>query len=485
MSLHHEEDDYSLSLSKFESMLKTNKVLFFDSEEFEDIILHYIDMGKPSLAKKALKLALEQHPKSTGLKLVQVEMLIYENKLDIAEKLLNELYAIEPQNEEVYIQKANIYSKRDQHEKAVEQLQIALQYTEDLADVYNLLGMEYLFMDNLEMAKENFIKCLEEDTEDQAALYNVVYCFEFLDQHADAITFLDSYINANPYSEIAWHQMGRLHYSLQQYEQALRAFDYATVIDDTFLGAFMEKGKSLERLKRYAEAIESYERTLELDDPTSYALMRIGKCYEKLGKRSKALEYYNRTVHEDPLLDKGWIALTDYFMREKDYANALAMVNKALNIDDSDKLYWKRFAIINRELQLFEEAEYGYRKAVELGDFELDTWLFWIDMLIRLGEMDSAEVTIRQAEIYFPEAGELRIRLAGVLFNVDHKSEGLALLQTTLAAGLGDMKQFYQLFPQLKEVPEIQSLAAQFPGSNPGLGNSLDDTIAEDQTDLD
>mgnify|MGYP000891989188 FL=1 len=50
-----DEDDYNLSLSKFESMLKTNKILFFDSEEFEEIILHYLDMGKASLAKKALK----------------------------------------------------------------------------------------------------------------------------------------------------------------------------------------------------------------------------------------------------------------------------------------------------------------------------------------------------------------------------------------------------------------------------------------------
>ena len=114
MQLSDEEDDHNLSLSKFESMLKTNKVLFFDSEEFEEIILHYLDMGKASLAKKALKLALEQHPKSTGLKLVQVEMLVYDDKLDLAEKLLNELFAIEPHNEEIYIQKANIYSKRDE-----------------------------------------------------------------------------------------------------------------------------------------------------------------------------------------------------------------------------------------------------------------------------------------------------------------------------------------------------------------------------------
>ena len=317
MQLSNEEEDYNLSLSKFESMLKTNKVLFFDSEEFEEIILHYLDMGKAALAKKALKLALEQHPKSTGLKLVQVEMLVYDDKLELAEKLLNELYAIEPTNEEIYIQKANIYSKRDQHEKAVELLKTALKYTDDYADVYNLIGMEYLFMDNLEMAKENFIKCLEEDLEDQSALYNVVYCFEFLDQNQEAIAYLNKYIDKNPYSEIAWHQLGRLYYGVKEYENAIRAFDYATLIDDEFLGAFMEKAKAYERLKKYDEAIESYSRTIELDDATSYALLRMGKCYEKLGNKALALKYFNQTVHEDPLLDKGWIAITDFYVRQK------------------------------------------------------------------------------------------------------------------------------------------------------------------------
>ncbi len=203
MYLSNEEEENSLSLSKFESMLKTNKVFFFDSEEFEDIILHYLDTGRINLAKKALKLGLEQHPKSTGLKLVQIELLVFEDKLDMADPLCNELFAIEPTNEEVYIQKANIHSKRDEHEKAVEMLQIALRYTDDNADVYNLIGMEYLFMDELELAKEHFIKCLDEDIEDHSALYNVVYCFDFLDQNNEAILFLNCFIDRNPYSEVS------------------------------------------------------------------------------------------------------------------------------------------------------------------------------------------------------------------------------------------------------------------------------------------
>jgi tetratricopeptide (TPR) repeat protein len=461
MQLSNEEEEYNLSLSKFESMLKTNKVLFFDSEEFEEIILHYIDSGKTSLAKKALKLALEQHPKSTGLKLVQVEMLVYEDQLDLADKMLNELYAIEPNNEEIYIQKANICSKRDQHEKAVELLKIALKYTDDYADVYNLIGMEYLFMDNLEMAKDSFIKCLEEDVEDQSALYNVVYCFEFLDQNKEAIDYLNLYIEKNPYSEIAWHQVGRLHYGLKEYEEALRAFNYATLIDDEFMGAFMEKAKALERLKQYAEAIESYERTIALDDATSYALLRIGKCHERLGNTALAIKYYNQTVHEDPLLDKGWIAITDFYVRENNYQKALFYVNKALAIDNQNQLYWKRYATINKQMNFFEEAEFGYRKAVEFGDYQLDTWLFWVDILQFLGEFDSAIQTLLQATEYFPEENEIEYRLAGLYFMIQDKTKAKFHLSNGLRLNFDNYILIEDLFPMIWEEKTVQNYIAK------------------------
>jgi tetratricopeptide (TPR) repeat protein len=462
MHLDHDEEDYNLSLSKFESMLKTNKVFFFDSEEFEEIILHYLDMGKATLAKKALKLGLEQHPKSTGLKLVQVEMLVYDDKLDQAEKLLNELFAIEPTNEEIFIQKANIYSKRDQHDKAVEFLKTALQYTEDFADVYNLIGMEYLFMDNLELAKENFIKCLEEDIEDQSALYNVVYCFEFLDQNLEAIEYLKTYIDRNPYSEIAWHQAGRLYYGVKDYENAVRAFEFATYIDDEFVGAFMENGKALERLKRYEEAIECYNRTIELDDPTSYALLRIGKCHEKLGHKAEALKYFNKTVHEDPLLDKGWIAITDYYVRQKNYQKALYYVNKALAIDDQNRLYWKRFATINKAMDNFEEAEFGYRKAVEHGDYQLDTWLFWVDMMKQMGEFNNAILTLIQAAEYFPEECEIEYRLAGLHLSLHEEEKGNFHLSNGLRLNFKHNTILKELFPMVWERQSVQDYLAKY-----------------------
>ncbi len=457
-----EEEEYQLSLSRFEAMLKTNKVFFFDSEEFENIIFHYLDTGKSNLAKRALKLGLEQHPKSVGLKLVQVEMLVYDNKLDMAEKMLNELYEIEPTNEEIYIQKANIYSKRGNHQKAVELLEVALKYTEDYADVYSMIGMEYLFMDELERAKESFISCLKEDNEDYSALYNVVYCFDFLEQHKEAVEFLNGFIDDNPYSEVAWHQLGRQYYALKEYELSVRAFDYAVVIDELFLGAYMEKAKALEKLHKYEEAISSYSRTLELEDPTAFAYMRIGKCYEKLQNNKSALKFFKKALAEDPTLEKGWLAIIDLYAKEQNYKRALNFVGKAMDMDGENEQYWKRFASLNYALENYEAAYKGYEKSILFGSLDIDVSLIFADMNMTLGRYEEAIQVLVQALEIHDENAEIEYRLGGLHFIVGNHSSAIFHLNNALIVDFKKLDLFIELFPEVYKEQTIQELLSKY-----------------------
>src|SRR5690625_5842594 len=89
------DESYKLTLIRFNSIIKTNNVLFFDYDEFEIIINYYLDNGKMSMAKKAIRIGLEQHPTSSSLKLYLVEIHVIENKLDKAEMILDEIYDIE------------------------------------------------------------------------------------------------------------------------------------------------------------------------------------------------------------------------------------------------------------------------------------------------------------------------------------------------------------------------------------------------------
>jgi tetratricopeptide (TPR) repeat protein len=448
----------NFSLSRFESMLKTNNVLFFDSEEFEEIIQHYLENGKIALARKAVKLGLEQHPTSTNLKLFQVEMYIFENKLDIAEELLDDLYVLEQSNEEIYIQKANILSRRDNHKKAIALLEKALEITNDESDVLSLMGMEYLFMEDFENAKYYFMKCLEQDEEDYSALYNIIYCFDFLEQHEAAIDYLNDFLNKNPYCEVAWHQVGKQYTVLKEFKKALAAFDFAIISDDAFIGAYLEKGKVQEKLKQYHEAIESYSITLGLDDPTSFALLRIGKCYEKLGNSDLALQFYTKCVEEDSLLDKGWIAITDFYFKRKNYQKALYYIDKAINIDSENVLYWKRYAKISNRLNHFEEAEHAFRRTIELGNYELETWVSRSDILIKLGEYEAAVNNLNQAAEFYPECAEIEYRLAGVYYYLNEETKGEYHLNNALNFEPDFAMIIEEIFPSIykrKSVREI------------------------------
>ncbi len=49
------------------------------------------------------------------------------------------------------------------HKEAIINLQKALSFTDDKVDVWSLLGMEYLYLDDFENARLNFENCIKVD----------------------------------------------------------------------------------------------------------------------------------------------------------------------------------------------------------------------------------------------------------------------------------------------------------------------------------
>jgi tetratricopeptide (TPR) repeat protein len=445
-------------------MLKTNDILFFDSSEFENIIHHYLENGKIALAKRAIKLGLEQHPTSINLRLFQVEILVIENKFSEADDVLDMLHDLEPNNEEIFIQKANVLSKQDEHQKAIDILLIAIDLSntpKEDGDLYALVAMEYLFLDQFENAIIYFKKCLDTDTSDYSALHNIVYCFDFLDKNEEAITYLNGFLDKHPYCEVAWHQLGRQYFTIKDYGKANAAFDFAIISDDTFVGAYIEKGKVLEKLKHYEEAIENYKITLALDEPTSFALLRIGHCYDKLEQEDLALQFFKKAIDEDALLDNGWIAITKFYMKRLNYPKALHYIKKAVNIDDENVLYWKLFATINKRLNFLEEAEIGYKRTLELGNYELDTWLDRSDILTALGEYDAAIFNLIQAAEFYPENAEIEYRLGGLYFTKHQTEEGRFHLKNAVRLSTDYSFIITELFPQLENKPIVKAIISE------------------------
>jgi len=443
-------------------MLKTNNVYFFDSVEFEEIIQHYLDNGKHSLANKAVKLGLEQHPTSIVLKLLKVELLVFEDNLQNATTLINELEAVAPNNEELLIQKAIILSKKDKHVEAIQALNQILAFTDDPADIWSMVGMEYLYLDDFENARLNFVNCIDVDFEDYSSLYNIVYCFDMENNHEEAIIYLTNYIDKNPYCEVAWHQLGRQYFVLNKFKEALRAFDYAVIIDESFIGGYLEKAKTLEELKRYEEAIQNYLITLELDDPTAFVYVRTGECYQKLGNLETATKYYKKAVHEDPLLDKAWLLLTNLFQEEKEYQKALYYIKKALHIDDSNSMYCRKYAEINLKLNFYGEAIKAFEKCLDLDDLSLEIYVGLADVLLFIGEFEDALKTMITAKNTYNQFAEIEYRLCGLFLLTSKEKYGLIHLKNALAIDADYRSIIKELYPTVFDNEKVQSIIQNY-----------------------
>ena len=378
------QDFFSDSILKFESMIKSNQFLFFDTDEFESIIIYYLESGNSSMANKAIKMAIDQYPNNTSILLLKVETLIFENKIEEAEKIINILFEIDKNNSEIIIQKSRILSKRKKHSDSINLLKKINKDCEFYSDALIMIGKEYLFIDDFENAKEKFKEYIKDFQLDYAVLNNLLYCFDALGNTDNTVNYLNDFLELNPYCEVAWHQLGKQYVKKELYKEALTAFDFAIISDDSFVGAYLEMGKVLEKLNKINQAIEQYEIVIKIDEPNPFALYRIACCHNKLGNFELAISYFNKTVIEDPVHDSAWMSLASNYYKQKDYIEAKNYLIKAIEIDSENIKYWELYCKINLDLNNLEEVEISFKEILSLEDFNLSTLIFLTKTLIQI-----------------------------------------------------------------------------------------------------
>ena len=441
-------EDNNPSLTKFEQMLKTNQVLFFDALEFENIIPHYIDFAQLNLAKKAIKMGMQQHPHNIELMLLKSEILLIDGDFKKAEDVLSIIEKISPEHEEVFLQRANISSKKKDHPKAIDLLKKALDVTEEPIEIWNLLGMEYLFLEDYLKGKNYFKLCVKENTLDYQSLYNLLYCYEQLGEDIEAINTLNSLLEINPYSEVAWHQLGKIYIKINKPEEALSAFEFAIISDDCFTGAYVEKGKLLEQMGRINEAIDNYEFSQNFSDPNAFVNHRIGLCHLKLGNDKLAIRYLEESIKLEPNHEKSWTALIDFLIDRKDYLKAQYYVNKALHSNSDNTDLWKKSSLIHFELNYYKETALSCETIINLGNHAIQNWTLWMDSLMLVDDWKNALKVGEQALQHHQKDASILYRLAGCKFRLGDHNEA-QMIFNQIKNKIKIPRNINHLFPEL------------------------------------
>ena len=449
--LNYNSEETQSSVLKFEQMLKTNLIYFFDAQEFEDIVVHYLGFGENQLAKKALKMALEQHPGNYELMLLQSEIFILEEKYESALEVLEYIEKINPFDEEIALQKASISSKKGDHKASINQLHQALSFSEDPLEIWNLLGMEHLLAEEFKEASFFFKNCLDENPEDYPSLHNLLHCHEQLEQVEPAISCLNKVLEYDPFSEIAWLQLGKIFVKSGKIKEALSAFDFAIISDDSFSGAYIEKGVLLESIGRINEAIENYELAMSTSDPTSFIHKCLGRCHENLGNFDLAQKFYVKSIQLEPTNEKSWESLILFYFNQKKFEKVKFYLDRALKNNSDSISLWKKSLELNTLTGRREKAIESCKKLIELGIYESEILIQLIDLLIDKKEWVEAYKIGKEAYVSFPENRKIAIRIAGCCFYLSKAEEGLYILNSSTTNN-SDQALFRSLFPNFKKL---------------------------------
>ncbi|HMC97707.1 MAG TPA: tetratricopeptide repeat protein, partial [Flavobacteriales bacterium] len=99
LPLPERNDDQQGCVQRYEAMLHRNDHYFFDVEEFELIVEHYLEQSDMRRAREVLDYAHKQHPGSLDLLFCEAQVLISSGKLNKALEVLDAIGKLEPFNE--------------------------------------------------------------------------------------------------------------------------------------------------------------------------------------------------------------------------------------------------------------------------------------------------------------------------------------------------------------------------------------------------
>ena len=405
------DDRYADLIRRFEAMLQTNENVFFDLEDYLDIVDEYISIGEPNMAKKALEIGLEQYPDNVDLLLLKAELYAFNNRLEKAHELLGELKQLAPHRIEILMLEADLYSRKHRHQEAVKVLLQALEYENaDKVDIYEIITIEYMYLENYHAALEISLKVLKLDPRSSTALYNLITCYDILDETDKAIDFLEQHVDKNPFSEVGWSLLAKKYIDKALYKKAINALDYAIAIDDKFLGAYYDKAFAYTQTKQYRKALKCYELTLQIADPTAFTYYHIAKIYHLLDDLHQAVHYYLKAIEEDPGYYKSWIKLILIKIQQNLLDDALSVTHKALEVINNQELFelLAKIYLLRKEPH---KAIPAFEMSLKLGTPSLSTILKLADLYKQHARIDDYQALLLEAKKSYPDSEEIKRRM--------------------------------------------------------------------------
>jgi tetratricopeptide (TPR) repeat protein len=447
---------------RYERLSKNNSHFFFDADEFENLIEHYIQLGNLKRAGIVIAQAFQQYPYSASFMIKKAHLLYLEGGKKDAMALLEKAMIYEPGNPEIYQQIGAIYDESEEYALAIEYYDRAIAFGLNSEELIISKAYVYENWGKFEEAVICLNESLEQNPENYNAIYELAYCYDYLELPEKSIALYLKYIDRNPYSVHAWFNLGLLYARIEKYEEALQAYEFASFSDKKFSPAFSNMGNVYVILENYTLAIDAFKDALALEPENSQLHCQLGNCYKFIDNYEVARTYFRKALALDDKNAEGWLGMGLSYYYEDNYILALQNLKKAVKLSPEEDNHWSNLGHCALSMDDYDLAQQAYTKAYGLDPKNIENLKDFVYILYLNDMPDEAMGIMKEGLALWGNHPDLLAMNAGLLYESGHKAKADDFLEFALTLDPGADKILFEYFWELEENEHVLLLIARY-----------------------
>jgi len=458
-----ENEEFQVLLRKYEDMRSGTQSIFFDVEEFEQIIDYYLDDFQFDEAREAARLGRKQHPGSVEIKYKFIHIYIEQGQPKKALALLEEIPVWEENNPERYFLKGTALCLTGKLKEAEAQFDRGLELSgEETFEALINISIAFENVRHFELAIKYLMQAYQHSPDNLSVLYDLGYFYDRLHRFDESLKFYQYYLDLDPYSDNVWYNMGIVYHKLEQFEKAVEAYDFSIAINPDYASAYFNKASVWVNAGNFDKAIASYQEFLDVEPENTQAYCYMGDCYEQMNQLDKALEAFKKVIELDNSDPEGWFGAGMIYHRKGQQQEAITYILKAIEFDNNNLDYWINLGYANEDAGLVEEAIkcYGYVTRVDARD--LDAWIALTGLIMKEGLHEKALGFLREAFVHHSAEAALKVKMAVCHLKMGEKKLSLKFLEEALQDNADLESEFGYYFPEGSRDAEFETVIKKY-----------------------
>ena len=283
-------------------------------------------------------------------------------------------------------------------EHGIADLNRAARFNRNNSQAYYYLGKANCLLGEPNEAKENYLRYTELRPDNPLGHIGLGFAYELLE---DAVNSREAWIEAGlmPHE---FNAVGDEKYKLEEYEKAIRWYEWAILINPRSVESLLKLGHVLETSMDHESALKINREAWEIDPEMSTSALingykrigetnafeeilqhmvqnypdsserllwfqELGSSYLSHGEYDKAVELYSQAIHEYPKkpdlhISLGW----SYSGRGDGFDAAFNEFEMAISLDEANGNGYYSMGLLLNQVENYNEAEKWLRRATEI-----------------------------------------------------------------------------------------------------------------------